>query len=571
MSESSLATYVHYSPNCTKPRQGTIQGVAIHCTAGGRNLPARSFADMNRFAVKQKNGASCHYVVGGDGSIAQVCREENRAWCTSNPIDHQIITIEVASDADGECKCNLAALNSLIKLLVDICQRNNIPRLLWRGDKSLMGKWDEQNMVVHRWTANKACVPVDSEVLTRNGWVKISEIQIGEEIACADLDNLRISFEEVYDKVEEHQHDTYTNNGLTATKDHRMVYSAWQSKNFFRIATYNELLHKRNNVYIPLAGYSNFDGLDMSMEMISFLVAVQADGHYMYDKRVDGTKSYYGLEFHFSKHRKVERIIEILNSLHIPYRTTNQSNGTTKIRIYNYDGINVVQEMCERYLNNKAFTWNFINMNQEQALWFLNELLFWDGCKAANLYTSRNHENLDVVSAIAALNGVGARVSGDNIGFRESPFMTLSKENTRRNNKHSRGNITNVTCVSVKTGVFLCRQNGKTFIIGNCPGDYLYNKHAAIAQAVNNRLGAETEDEDMDINKLLAEMTGAQAYALYTKAMTFAAAVAEPEWSKKQGHWEKATLKGVVDGQEPERPVKRDELAAVLGRLGVLD
>lgn len=81
----------------------------------------------------------------------------------------------------------------------------------------------------------------------------------------------------------------------------------------------------------------------------------------------------------------------------------------------------------------------------------------------------------------------------------------------------------------------------------------------------------EKEDDEMDINKLLTEMTGAQAYALYTKAMAFAAAVAEPEWSKKQGHWEKATLKGIVDGQEPERPVKRDELAAVLGRLGVLD
>lgn len=259
MSESSLATYVHYSPNCTKPRQGTIQGVAIHCTAGGRNLPARSFADMNRFAVKQKNGASCHYVVGGDGSIAQVCREENRAWCTSNPIDHQIITIEVASDADGDCKCNMAALNSLIKLLVDICQRNNIPRLLWRGDKSLMGKWDEQNMVVHRWTANKAC-----------------------------------------------------------------------------------------------------------------------------------------------------------------------------------------------------------------------------------------------------------------------------------------------------------------------PGDYLYNKHAAIAQAVNERLGAEKED-DMDIKKIIEQLTPEMCYTIVAEAMAYAGNLPEPEWSRKQGHWEKATLKGIVDGQEPERPVKRDELAAVLGRLGVLD
>ena len=79
------------------------------------------------------------------------------------------------------------------------------------------------------------------------------------------------------------------------------------------------------------------------------------------------------------------------------------------------------------------------------------------------------------------------------------------------------------------------------------------------------------EDDEMDIDKMIANMTGAQAFELYTKAMMFAAAVAEPEWSKKQGHWEKATLKGVVDGQEPERPVKRDELAAVLGRLGVLD
>lgn len=570
MSNSTLPTYTRYSPNCTAPRQGNIRGVAIHCTAGGRNLPAKSFADMARFVKRDpKSGASCHYVVGGDGSVAQVCKEENRAWCTSNKIDHQLITIEVASDSTAPYTVNTVAIQSLVKLLVDICQRNRIPKLLWQGDKSLMGQWDKQNMVVHRWTANKACVPVDSEVLTRNGWVKISEIQIGEEIACADLDNLRISFEEVYDKVEEHQHDTYTNNGLTATKDHRMVYSAWQSKNFFRIATYNELLHKRNNVYIPLAGYSDFDGLDMSMKMISFLVAVQADGHYMYDKRVDGTKSYYGLEFHFSKQRKVERIIEILNDLHLPYRTTNQSDGTTKIRIYNYDGINVVQEMCERYLNNKAFTWNFINMNQEQALWFLNELLFWDGCKAANLYTSRNHENLDVVSAIAALNGVGARISGDNIGFHESPFMTLSKENTRRNNKQKGSNITNVTCVSVKTGVFLCRQNGKTFIIGNCPGDYLYSLHPRIANVVNGILAGK-EEEEMDVNTFLNSLTDEQAYTLLEKAMRHADTLLEPLWSQTDGHWAKATSKGIVNGNGPERPIKRDEVVTILGRLNLL-
>ena len=235
--------------------------MAIHCTAGGRNKTARATADLGRFTTyDRKNGASCNYAVGGDGSIALVVPESDRAWCTSNHIDHQIVSIEVASDIDAPNRVTDAALSALLDLLTDICRRNGIPALLWLGSKTYMGQWNRQNMVVHRWTRA--------------------------------------------DKV--------------------------------------------------------------------------------------------------------------------------------------------------------------------------------------------------------------------------------------------------------------------------CPGDYLYNLHPWIAEQVNARL-AGREDDDMDIDKLINDMTGAQAYALYTKAMAFAAAVSEPEWSRKQGHWEKATLKGIVDGQEPERPVKRDELAAVLGRLGVLD
>ncbi len=158
MSNSPLATYTRWSPNVTKPRRGIIRGVAIHCTAGGINWPARSFADMARFVKRDpEDGASCHYVVGGDGSIAQVCDEANRAWCTSNPIDHEIVTIEVASNATEPCLVNSEAMAALIRLLVDICQRNGIPRLLWEGEKELMGNWARQNMVVHRWTSNKEC------------------------------------------------------------------------------------------------------------------------------------------------------------------------------------------------------------------------------------------------------------------------------------------------------------------------------------------------------------------------------------------------------------------------------
>lgn len=260
MSNSKLVTYTRISPNRTSPRQGKIRGVAIHCTAGGRNKTARATADLTRFTTyDRENGASCNYAVGGNGSIALVVPESDRAWCTSNPIDHQIVSIEVASDIAAPNRVTDKALSALLDLLTDICRRNGIPALLWHGRRDLMGNWAAQNMVVHRWTRT--------------------------------------------DKV--------------------------------------------------------------------------------------------------------------------------------------------------------------------------------------------------------------------------------------------------------------------------CPGDYLYNLHPWIAGQVNARL-AGREDEDMDIKTIIEQLTPEMCYAIVAEAMAYAAAQSEPEWSQKQGHWQAATLKGVVDGTEPERVVKRDELAAVLGRLGLL-
>ncbi len=44
----------------------------------------------------------------------------------------------------------------------------------------------------------------------------------------------------------------------------------------------------------------------------------------------------------------------------------------------------------------------------------------------------------------------------------------------------------------------------------------------------------------------------------------------EPDWSKLEGYWRIATEKGLVDGTQPERPAKRDEVITILGRLGLL-
>lgn len=157
MSNSSLVTYTRISPNKTSPRNHIIDTVSIHCVVG--QFTADEILNMTRFVTYDpQNGASCNYAVGCDGSIGLGVDEKDRSWCTSNkPNDHRAITIEVASDVEHPYKVTDAAYKSLINLLVDICKRNDISELKWRGDKTLIGKIDKQNMTVHRWFANKAC------------------------------------------------------------------------------------------------------------------------------------------------------------------------------------------------------------------------------------------------------------------------------------------------------------------------------------------------------------------------------------------------------------------------------
>ena len=158
MGNSPLVTYTKLSPHFN-PRNHEIDTVSIHCVVG--QFTAKAICNMSHFDEDgvAGNDASCNYAVGCDGSIGLCVEEKNRSWCTSNKAnDHRAITIEVASDKKPPYAITDAAYNALIKLLVDICTRNpKIGTLKWKGDKSLIGQVDKQNMTVHRWFANKDC------------------------------------------------------------------------------------------------------------------------------------------------------------------------------------------------------------------------------------------------------------------------------------------------------------------------------------------------------------------------------------------------------------------------------
>lgn len=150
--DSPLATYVRYDNDTYGVRDHVIDTISIHCYAcqvtGKRGVDG----------LVERKSASANYVIGYDGVIGCNVPENKGSVCTcSRANDMRAITIEVACEPTAPYKVTDKAMNALINLLVDCCQRNNIPELRWKADRSLIGQVSKQNMTVHRWFANKAC------------------------------------------------------------------------------------------------------------------------------------------------------------------------------------------------------------------------------------------------------------------------------------------------------------------------------------------------------------------------------------------------------------------------------
>ena len=148
MSNSPLVEYTQISPN-SSARTKKIDRVTIHHVAGVTSIKALAAV----FQPGSGRSASSNYGIANDGTIGLFVDESRRAW-TSNSMenDNRAITIEVSnSEKGGEWPVSEAAMESLIKLLVDICQRNpGIKRLNFTGDTS-------GNMTFHKWFAATGC------------------------------------------------------------------------------------------------------------------------------------------------------------------------------------------------------------------------------------------------------------------------------------------------------------------------------------------------------------------------------------------------------------------------------
>ena len=154
---SPLVAYTKLSPNHSGQRTHSIDRITPHCVVGQCSVET-----LGSIFAPSSRQASSNYGIGVDGRVGMYVEEKNRSWCSSSSAnDQRAVTIECASDTTEPYAFKDVVYQTLIKLCVDICQRNRKKKLLWLGDKDTTlaynPKADEMVLTVHRWFANKSC------------------------------------------------------------------------------------------------------------------------------------------------------------------------------------------------------------------------------------------------------------------------------------------------------------------------------------------------------------------------------------------------------------------------------
>lgn len=350
----------------------------------------------------------------------------------------------------------------------------------------------------HRDGYATSCLPLDTtEVLTRRGWTNLVDVAVDDEIASWSMDSSIVTFDRAVSVVEPYEAKTMIIDGFETTPDHNWVtygQRAWavgcscgfegsptsiraHGREGRRRGENHETLFEKRWKFVradrlgqdfvyPRAVHSSMPGLEMTDDQIRLMVWLQGDGHFMKESR-GATSSVYGVEWHLRKPRKITRLTALLRSLEIPFRQNPKSDGTVSIRVYGDDARAHVIPL----LPAKRFHWGLLDMSPSQAETFLEELMHVDGCEAGSYYSSAEEVNLDVVQAIAILNGRSAVLEERLVRLRSG------KENSQWRGLTStfeEGRATRVGCLTTVNGTLVIRQHGRAAVIGNCPGEPLY-------------------------------------------------------------------------------------------------
>ncbi len=326
---------------------------------------------------------------------------------------------------------------------------NPLPELV-DADGRVRPHFNDAGTVTGRLSASSPnCLSDDTEVLTPDGWVKGISLSKETKILTYGLDG-SISFETPSAHIiVEDGGGLYrfknTHLDICATADHRHLL---QNRKTLEYKVVNSVGMKED-FRIPHTGNHQFP-VKISPPTQRLAAAIQADGHL--------TKKYVDLSF--TKRRKYERLLEILKESNTPYRDFTNVNRY-RIKIMTED---LPKDFFQLLSIDKL--WVFDLHQDLKAL--CTELQYWDGLSTREFgewFCSTIPENVSRIQALLITQGYRAHIDpkGQRVSVsRHNYSLTTNIEREFIPGAHR------VWCVTVPTGFFIARRNGKVWVTGNC-------------------------------------------------------------------------------------------------------
>jgi len=304
------------------------------------------------------------------------------------------------------------------------------------------------------WSAH--CVSGDTEVLTRNGWVRIDE-WTGGDIVQWRPDG---SMEWLHATPNRFETDepTVELSGPHVTGRFTLGHTipAYNTVGTFVTKQAGDM-GNHPHYHLPLTGVRLVGDGTITAEQMRVLVAVQADGHW-----VTNTRHGRSLQWTFRKKRKIDRIQTLLAAVGVPYRIQEFPSCPGQVRV------SVRWKDCPKWLSpeRKVFgPWLFDSTEDARAA-FLDELPRWDGHDpgpGGNLtYSSSISANLEWAQTMCHLAGVAAKVSGRCLTIRQTRTATC-----RAHEWTPAPPLGTVYCPTTVTGFWLYRHHGRIGVTGN--------------------------------------------------------------------------------------------------------
>lgn len=486
------------------PRKRKRTDLVVNHVAGGE---ARSLYAwfMNRAAR-----ASSHVYFPREGRPEQYVDLDTIAWGNGSANSRSII-IETQGGAAGEW--NAHQVRELIKFWVYVHRHYGVPLRAVTTSKRV-----ERGIAHHRlgvpatyaqkrrgvsqtggelWSSavGKVCFPTDiTDVLTDTGWKPLLDVTDTDRVASVAEDGTTTF--DVACKVEPFISETVTVGRFESTPDHQWVVKAsgpsrclecdFEGKRravgVHRQHSGHEV--ERSDIWkkipatevkrtdILLSPAPRVEGLPLTLDQVRMAVWLYADGHYI----SENGSTYHGVEWHFKKRRKTDRVAELLETLGVEYSRGSRADGTEAIRVWGDQGRALIS-----LLPTKRFTTEWINVSAEQieAMWA--ELKNADGASTekSSVCFSTDKASLEIIQAASINNGIEA-----SMWFSGGLWWLRRRQRPARLAGAVPARVTEVACLTTKNGTLIIRQRGHVAVSGNCPGpDRIKQIPGMIAQA----------------------------------------------------------------------------------------